>query len=206
MKYIWHSICVFHEKSDLHVRTLNFKVKSWLICLWLWGLLVCSKLYCDWSVHHWNFPNFIMKGKYWYATEIMSLSSCIKVIPQYCTATPVLCITSHNWAVCIQAFWEHGIIFFQSMNDVNVWWSNLYKLSYLYFLLDNIAVQIFPPKVRKIKKKCFVIKNIYLITSLLWHQKVFKERWGHYTIIVCWPLTVTEVWYPHLASYVHWVH
>ena len=121
--YIWHSIRVFHEKSDLHVRTLNFKVKSWLICLWLWGLLVCFKLYCDWSVHHWNFPNFIMKGKYWYAPEIMSLSSCIKVIPQYCTATPVLCITSHNWAVCIQAFWEHGIIFFQWMNDVNVWWS-----------------------------------------------------------------------------------
>ena len=60
----------------------------------------------------------------------------------------------------------------------------LYKLSYLYFLLDNIAVQIFPPKIRKIKKKCFVVKNVYLITSLLWHQKVFKERWGHYAIII----------------------
>ena len=111
-----HSIRVFHKKSDLHVRTLNFKAKSWLICLWLWGLLVCSKLYCDWSVHYWNFPNFIRKGKYWYAPEIMSISSYIKVIPQYCTANPVLCITSHNWAVCIQAFWEHGIIF-----SINEW-------------------------------------------------------------------------------------
>ena len=112
-----HEIYMAQHPCDLHVRTLNFKAKSWLIRLWLWGLLVCSKLYCDWSVHHWNLPNFIMKGKYWYAPEIMSLSSCIKVIPQYCTANPVLCITSHNWAVCIQAFWEHGIIFF----SINEW-------------------------------------------------------------------------------------
>ena len=145
MKYIWHSIRVFHEKSDLHVRTLNFKAKSWLICLWLWGLLVCSKLNCDWSVHHWNFPNFTMKGKYWYAPEIMSLSSCIKVIPQYCTANPVLRITSHNWAVCTQAFWEHGIIF-----SINGWWKCVWQ-SFVQaqlpiFFLNNIGVQIIPLK------------------------------------------------------------
>ena len=60
-----------------------------------------------------------MNGKYLYAPEIMSLSSCIKVIPQYCTA----------------------------MNDVNVCNGLLYKHSYLiYFLLDNIGVQIIPLK------------------------------------------------------------
>lgn len=86
-----------------------------------------------------------MKGKY--ALEIMSLSSCIKVIPQYCTTNPVLHISSLNWAVSTQAFQEHDIIFFQSVDDVNVCNSLLYKHSYLiYFLLDNIGVQIIPLK------------------------------------------------------------
>ena len=122
MKYIWHSIRVFHEKSDLHVRTLNFKAKSWLLCLWLWGLHMCSKLYCDWSVHHWNFPNFTMNGKYPYAPEIKSLSSCIKVIPQYCTA----------------------------MNDVNVCLVQA-QLPYIFFIGQHWCSN-YPPKIRKIRK------------------------------------------------------